>query len=343
VVHLIGLQSNSHPKRVTRTFSVGCATHRDVEISVIVPAYNGERTIAACLASIEHATKSRRAEVIVVDSSADNTSTIVNKHFPQVRLIRSHERLSAGAARNRGVDAARGRFIFFADQDCIVPPDWVESLKSHFDDATVHAAGGTVGIRNLSSASGCAVYFLEFLNHFPRRRRPQRNWKFLIGCNCAYRVDVIRAMRFPDQTIGEDILLSAELRNRGFTFVYDPRIEVLHQNREGWKTFFEYNQKMGRAAADYHSVIKLWWALPVLRHPNLAFLAPLAVLPSIARDLFQSHPSYLLRFLVLAPMCIAGNLVWANSFRQRVLEMRQTLDAGPNPNIASPPQRRSDD
>src|SRR5204863_7014618 len=116
-------------------------------------------------------------------------------------------------------------------------------------------------------------------------------------------------------TLGEDILLSKELRTRGFTIVYDPRSEVLHQNREGWNTFFEYNRKMGRAAADYHALIQLWWAAPVLRHPHLAFLAPLAVLPSIAWDLLQSHPSYLLRFLLLAPICLLGNLVWANSFR----------------------------
>jgi glycosyltransferase involved in cell wall biosynthesis len=304
-------------------------TNTDVEVSVVVPAYNGERTIAACLKSIEDATRGRRAEIIVVDSSSDGTAAIVHECFPQVHLIRSPERLSAGAARNRGVVAALGRLIFFTDQDCIVPPDWIDQLEGHLRDGTVHGAGGAVGIRNLSSASGCAVYFLEFLNHFPRRRRPLRNRKFLIGCNCAYWADVIRTVRFPDQTVAEDILLSNELRKRDFTIVHNPRIEVLHQNREGWNAFFEYNRKMGATAADYHALIRLWWAAPVLRHPNLAFLAPLAVLPSIAWDLLQSHPAYLLRFLRLSPICLVGNLVWANSFRRRVLETRRTGGAGP--------------
>jgi cellulose synthase/poly-beta-1,6-N-acetylglucosamine synthase-like glycosyltransferase len=314
--------------------------HTHVEISIVVPAYNGDRTIADCLESIQRATQGRLAEIIVVDSSEDKTAAIVQEHFPDVLLIRSHQRLSAGGARNRGIVAARGQFIFFTDQDCVVPPDWIDRLQRHLRDATVDAAGGAVGIRNLANASGCAVYFLEFLNHFPRRRRPQRNRKFLIGCNGAYRADVIRAVCFPDQTIAEDILLSNELRNRGFTIVYDPRIEVLHQNREGWKEFFEYNRKMGRAAADYHAVIQLWWAAPVLRHPNLVFFAPFVVLPSIAWDLLQSHPSYLLRFLVLAPACLVGNLVWAKSFRQRVLEKLRTSSPSPpsaNQNMAQPP------
>ena len=298
-----------------------------VDISVVVPSYNGEGTIAECLESIERATRGRRREIIVADSSTDRTPEIVRRHFPDVALIRSETRLSAGAARNLGSAAARGRLIFFTDQDCIVPPDWIERMEEHFQNTAIHGAGGAVGIRNLSSASGCALYFLEFLNHFPGRRSPRQDDNFLVGCNCAYRAEAIQAVRFPDQTLGEDILFSNQLRTHGFRTVYDSRIEVLHQNREGWDAFFDYNDKMGRAAARYHLVLKLWWAMPVLRWPSLAFSAPVAVLPSIARDLLRSHRSYLLRFMLLAPMCLLGNLVWANGFRQQVRKMRETGDS----------------
>ncbi len=295
----------------------------EIDISVVVPAYNGERTIAGCLESIERATRGRRREIIVADSSADHTPEIVRQRFPDVVLIRSETRLSAGAARNLGSAAARGRLIFFTDQDCLVPPDWIDRMEEHLQDAAVHGAGGAVAIRNLSSASGCALYFLEFLNHFPGNRLPRRDDNFLVGCNCAYRAEVIRTLRFPDKTLGEDILFSNQLRDRGFHTVYDPRVEVLHQNREGWTEFFDYNDKMGRASASYHFVLKLWWAIPVLRWPSLAFSAPIAVLPSIAWDLVQSRRSYLLRFILLGPMCLLGNLVWANGFRQQVREMRR--------------------
>jgi GT2 family glycosyltransferase len=292
------------------------------DISVVVPAFDGERTIADCLESIVRATLGRRREIIVADSSTDRTPEIVRQRFPGVVLIRSETRLSAGAARNLGSTAARGRLIFFTDQDCVVPADWVDQMEEHFRDPTVHGVGGAVGIRNLSSASGCALYFLEFLNHFPGGGLPRRDDNFLVGCNCAYRAEVIRAVRFPDGTLGEDILFSSQLHARGFHTVYDSRIEVLHQNREGWQEFFSYNDKMGRAAARYHSVLKLWWAMPVLRFSSLAFGAPLAVLPSIARDLLRSRRSYLLRFVLLAPACLLGNLVWANGFRRQLRAMR---------------------
>jgi GT2 family glycosyltransferase len=300
----------------------GCGA---VDISVVIPAYYGAHTIADCLESVERATRGRDREIIVVESSGDATAEIVRQRFPGVVLIRSAERLSAGGARNRGAAEAHGRLVFFTDQDCIVPADWVDQLERHLEEPTVGAAGGAVGIRYLSNLSGCAVYFLEFLNHFPANRPPRRNENFLVGCNSAYRAQTLQIVHFPDQTIGEDVLLSHELRSNGFGVVYDPRSEVRHHNREGWGEFFNYNRKMGRSSAAYHQVLQRWWAVPFLRIPALAFLAPVVILPSIALDLARSRWSYFFRFVLLSPMCLLGNLVWASAFRRQVLETRAQL------------------
>jgi GT2 family glycosyltransferase len=298
----------------------------DVDISVVIPAYNGGQTIGSCLDAVQQASGGRHVEVIVVNSSPDATSELIRRGFPDVTVIQSEARLSAGAARNMGVSRARGKLIFFLDQDCIVPKDWMGRLERHLRDSSVSGAGGSVGIRNLSNLSGCALYFLEFLNHFPCGRPAERDGNFLVACNCVFRADVVRVVPFPDQTLGEDILFSKELHTRGFQIIYDPSVAVLHHNREGWREFFEYNNKMGRASANYHKLIKLWWAAPVLRFPSLAFLAPIAVLPTIALDLLRSRPSYLFRFFLLSPMCLAGNLVWARGFwRQARANRRRRL------------------
>jgi GT2 family glycosyltransferase len=298
----------------------------EIDISVVIPAYHGEHTIASCLESIKRATQGRRREIIVVDSSASNaTAEVVLQRFPEVILIRSQRRLSAGGARNRGIEAASGRLIFFVDQDCIVPPHWIDRLEARLQAPHVGAAGGSVGIQDLSNLSGCAVYFLEFLNHFPGRGQARFNSRFLIGCNCCCRADVLRLVRFPDQTLGEDIIFSNKIHNTGFQTVYDPATTVLHKNREGWKAFFAYNYKMGRAAAAYHRLLQLWWAKPVLRLPILAFSAPALVLPSIGISLLRAPWPYLLRFLLLSPMCLVGNLVWAAGFRREVNETKTAV------------------
>ena len=299
------------------------------DISVVIAAYNGAATIADCLHSLQQATAGRRCEIIVVESSGDGTDEIVRRHFPDIVLIPSAERLSAGAARNRGFLAARGRIVFVTDQDCVVPANWVERLASYFQDPAVSAAGGSVGVRNHSNLSGFALYFLEFLTHFPAAGPARRNSTFLVGCNSAYRAEVLRVVAFPDQTLGEDVLFSNELRKCGFNLVYDPAVEVRHQNRVGWAEFFRYNREMGRNAAECHQVLRRWWAAPFLRIPAFAFLAPAVILPSIAVRLARARPSYFVRFLLLSPMCLLGNLVWARSFRQRVLADRALQRPGP--------------
>ena len=49
------------------------------DISVVIPAYHGAATIAACLASVQRATEGRRAEIVVVDSSGDRCGEIVRE------------------------------------------------------------------------------------------------------------------------------------------------------------------------------------------------------------------------------------------------------------------------
>ena len=294
----------------------------DVDISIVIPAYFGALTIADCLTALQRAASGRRYEIIVVESSSDGARDIIRRRFPDVTLIESATRLTAGGARNRGATAARGQRLFFTDQDCVVPPDWIKRLEQHLDDPSIGAAGGSVGIRNLSSLSGCAMYFLEFLRHFPVSGPARRDENFLVGCNSVYRAETLKAVKFPDQTLGEDVIFSHDLGRCGFGVMYDPGVEVLHQNREGWKEFFRYNREMGRSAAIYHGVLRRWWIRPFFKLPVLTFLAPAVILPSIAIDLLRSRWSYFARFVLLSPMCLIGNLVWANAFRRQVLGTR---------------------
>jgi GT2 family glycosyltransferase len=305
------------------------------DVSVIVPTYNGAVTIVACLRSIERALEGRSGEIIVVDSSTDDTAEVVAREFPGVRLIRSADRLTAGGARNRGLEEAAGRLIGFTDQDCEVPADWIDRLAALLEKEGAAGAGGSVGIANLGSASGNALYFLEFLNHFPGERPVQRDPLFLVGCNALYRRAALEQVRFPDQTLGEDVLFAQALYAEGHALVFDPSIEVAHHNRRGWKTFFCYNLKIGEAAASYHAALGLTWAKPFLRQPVLAFAAPGIVLPAIAIDLLRSRWRYFWRFLLLLPMCLLGNLTWAWGFRRQALVLPRERPAALSAHTAS--------
>lgn len=295
------------------------------EVTVVIPAYRGAATIRRCLEALSCQDAVGRPHVVVVESSGDGAADIVEREFPSVHVVRATERLSAGAARNHGAALARGRYILFVDQDCTVPHDWVQRIVRHLRQPGIDAVGGSIGIANPGNFSGNAVYFLEFMHQFPGRGPVRLDAPFLLGSNAGYRAEVLEAVQFPDRTLAEDVLFTARVRQAGFVVAYDPSITVLHHNRSGWGEFVTYARQMGRASADYHATLDLPWARPFLRWPALVFPASLAVSPLIALRLLRSLWTNLGLFLLVAPACVVGNLVWAAAFRRRVLEKRSEL------------------
>jgi GT2 family glycosyltransferase len=288
---------------------------RTPEISVIIPAHNGKATIALCLERVLQAAEGLDVEILVVESSADGTAAEVRQKFPHVQLLEAPNRLTAGQARNCGIQQARGRWLFCVDQDCLVPPDWIRQLLRHLAQEGVGAAGGSMAVANPENISGWCVYFLEFLNHFPRQSGRLRQDNFLIGANSAWRAEVFAKVRFPDQTLGEDRLLSEAVRRQGWSVVYDPSLPVWHHNRRGWAEFRRYCRAMGRAAAHDQQVLGGQAIRWIQRWPPLVYGVPLVVLPLIGWRLLGAPPSYLLRYLALLPCCLAGQILWAREFQ----------------------------
>jgi GT2 family glycosyltransferase len=96
-------------------------------VSVVVPAYRSEATVARTLAALRRQ-RFRDFETVVVDSSPDDATAGAVTAFPEVRLVHSYARLLPHAARNRGVQDARGGLVAFTDPDCAPAPDWLERL-----------------------------------------------------------------------------------------------------------------------------------------------------------------------------------------------------------------------
>lgn len=90
-------------------------------VSVIIPAYNGERYLSAALESV-FAQTYRPLEVIVVDDGSTDDSGAIAQSFSEVVYIQQSNQ-GVAAARNRGIEAARGEFFAFLDQDDLWTPD----------------------------------------------------------------------------------------------------------------------------------------------------------------------------------------------------------------------------
>lgn len=108
----------------------------DVEVSVIVANYNGAAFLADAIRSACGQTL-RDIEVIVSDDASSDASVAIVRRLmaedSRIKLVESRANAGAGAARNRAIDIARGRWIAIMDSDDLMHPDRLRSLLQACD------------------------------------------------------------------------------------------------------------------------------------------------------------------------------------------------------------------
>ena len=97
-------------------------------VSVIIPVYNCEKTITDCLRSLILQSYTDIEIIVVDDGSVDQTINMV-KNFKKENIILIHqENRGPGAARNHGIQIAKGEYIAFVDADDTVDADYIQCL-----------------------------------------------------------------------------------------------------------------------------------------------------------------------------------------------------------------------
>jgi len=102
-------------------------------ISVVIPAYNGSRTIRATLQSVLQQTLPADEILVLDDGSTDDTASILYSYSPRVTVLRQKNG-GVAAARNVLCEQARGDLIAFVDQDDIWHSTYLEMQRKAFED-----------------------------------------------------------------------------------------------------------------------------------------------------------------------------------------------------------------
>ncbi|MCD6290651.1 MAG: glycosyltransferase [Anaerolineae bacterium] len=198
-------------------------------VSVVIPAFNEEKYLGACLYALRRQTyPANHYEVIVVNNaSIDATATIAWRYGARVVW---EPRRGIPRARQAGFQAARGEIIASTDADTVVPPDWIERIVTNFQ---AHPEwGGLYG----------PVYWPEGRLHERLIMRYPVTWmlalsnrlgrSYWIGSNFAVRRDPFWQVGGFNEAweCGEDGDLSLRM-SRITRIGFDPKLAVYSSNR----------------------------------------------------------------------------------------------------------------
>lgn len=119
-------------------------------VSIIVPLFNTERFIGKCIESCIKQTYKNFELIIVDDGSADNSLSIAKSYAQKDARVKCYSAVAKGvsAARNQGVEIAKGDYLCFVDSDDYLSKYYIESLLTVMKHTGADI--GVVGKKNMS-------------------------------------------------------------------------------------------------------------------------------------------------------------------------------------------------
>jgi len=108
---------------------------KPVLISVIIPFYNGSLLIRRCLDSVFSQTGDVYTEVIIIDDGSTDNSVEIVRNYPKTIKLLQQENQGPAAARNRGIEAASGKYLAFLDADDYWLPDFLKETVRFLEES----------------------------------------------------------------------------------------------------------------------------------------------------------------------------------------------------------------
>ena len=208
------------------------------KVSVIIPVYNGEKTIKRCLDSVTAQTLADIEIIVVNDGSTDGTADIVTAQGDsRIRLL-TVPNGGQGYARNKGMDVSSGEYYAFVDADDEIEKDMLEKMyaaaKSNDADVVqcnifdIYPDGGRVQLPLLDETVEITDRGAYADKYFSTCRHSYE------VCNKLIKREAVGSLRFGDtkKYFSEDLLFNLELISRVKRVTFIPDLLYLYYQSE---------------------------------------------------------------------------------------------------------------
>lgn len=232
----------SYPFWERRLFARAKAANYAPRVSVLVPAYNEERTICLSVQSILDSEYPDFEVIVVNDGSTDATASELQPFIADGRIRYSAKNNGGKAsALNAGIALATGDIVLFSDADSIFEKDTIRNGVAYFVDPTIGALSGNDTPLN---PQGPLQKLLVVTSHigtgFVRRALSMARILPIIPGNLGMvRTDILRAIGGFREVWGEDLEITLRLHRCGVRIVYGASTKVIaecpHTLRALWR------------------------------------------------------------------------------------------------------------
>jgi len=280
-----------------------------IKVSVIIPAYNSEKTLQQCLNSVLSQTYENYEVVVVNNNSTDSTKEIIQAVEDKDKRISYvfESRIGRGSARNAGIEAATGEIIIMTDSDCIVPDNWIEELTRPIIYQKEKAVMG---------------FEDDLINNFWTQNIQKANWNFIQRSVEGEYVKNLDTKNFAiDASLMKKILFDAKLM---FLEDFDLALKL----RNSLKIRFLSSVRVGHMhKSSFKDVVKLninraYWATMVFKKHNNMKLTDEIMAESISVKNFIAFPFWMVSqffkkpwgeafFILTSEISWRAGIVWA--------------------------------
>jgi GT2 family glycosyltransferase len=226
-----------------------------IRISVIIPTLDRPLLLAACLGALSESFPSDAETLVVSDGGVQDLTPVVAPFTDSLRLrLIQTEHAGPAAARNRGLETARGEIVAFTDDDCRPQAGWLAALAAGVVLSPPRAAGGSVRCRPRADVYADTAHLVLLLLSRHDRALSGRE-RFLPSNNFAFpAAALIRLGGFDERfRTAEDRELCRRWTEAGFGLGRVPGAVVEHDQKLGLRSFGSKFFSYGRGAAKFHS------------------------------------------------------------------------------------------
>lgn len=209
-------------------------------VSIVIITRNRPHIISNCLDSLLKQNY-KAFEITVVDSSTDDKTKEIIKHYPDIKYIFLKDGKSKRPlSKNLGIKASKGQIIAFVDDDTLCPKGWLEECVDTYSISGVGVVGGRIiepDTKNLDHHRNVPIGKItmtgEFIDNFDCDPWRIIDVDTLRGCNMSFRSEALKKIGFFDSNYTanncrEEADLITRAQKAGFRVVFNPKMILDH-------------------------------------------------------------------------------------------------------------------